>query len=320
MKYPRLSLAVPLAALAGGLILGAAGTSAAATGTASMSASVTARRDAPVTSDIRIATFNTAAPNSTARAVADIMKLAATQPDVITLQEMANPGRRAAIRDDLVNCSMCPYEEYIPAGASPGSTPILYRWDKFSIIGSGTQEVSQATYVGPKGAGPSTLHAHYINYVALRDRATGRVVYVLNNHAVPSVQGHSGGPNPRMAKRLELYRQHMGWLTTMVTQFKASGAAVVVTGDFNVSYRKDRLVRNPMFPYATFNRVGVHSSYQDLGETVLGTHVLRSGSNARLIDYVAYTPQPGVQAVSQRVLTGYSSDHRPLVVTLRLSS
>jgi endonuclease/exonuclease/phosphatase (EEP) superfamily protein YafD len=75
-----------------------------------------------------------------------------------------------------------------------------------------------------------------------------------------------------------------------------------------------------VFPYVNFNSVGVHSSYQDLGEPVLGTHVLPSGSNARLIDYVAYTPQPGVQAVSQQVLTGYHSDHRPLVVTLRLSS
>jgi endonuclease/exonuclease/phosphatase (EEP) superfamily protein YafD len=321
MKYARISLAAPLAALACGLVLGAAGTSeAAATGTTSVSHVATARVAAPVSTDLRFATFNTATPSSTADAVADIMKLAATQPDVITLQEMANPQRRAAIRTNLVSCSMCPYEEYVPDGATPGSTPILYRWDKFSIVGTGTQQVSQDTYVGPKGAGPSTLHAKYINYVELRDRATGRLVYVLNNHAVPSVQALSGGPNLQLAKRLDLYREHMAGLTSLVTQFKATGATVVVTGDFNVSYRKDRVVRSPMFPYATFNQVGLHSSYQDLGEPVLGTHVLASGSNARLIDYVGYTPQPGVQAVSQQVLTGYHSDHRPLVVTLRLSS
>jgi endonuclease/exonuclease/phosphatase family metal-dependent hydrolase len=280
---------------------------------------VSAAAKPKVRAHIQVATLNTAASMSAKRALEDIESLAATGPDVIALQEMGSGKRRSRMQERLVECEACGYGSYVPTPAVPGSTPILFRWDRFDLIGKGTQQVSEATYVGPRGAGPSTLRAKFVNWVQLKERTTGRELYVLNNHAVPTVQAPGGGPNRRQPKRLALYRKHMNGLKSLVTGFRSTGASVVVTGDLNVNYRKDKLVRARLFPYTNLGSVGIRSSYQVLGEPVRGTHELPNGTDTRLIDYVAYSPQRGIKAVDQRVLRGYHSDHRPVVVQLRLT-
>ena len=258
---------------------------------------------------VRVASYNTAAFIDHDRAAADVVRLAA-EADIIGLQEMASLTRRNAVKARLLDCSSCPFEGYMPAEAVPGGTPILYRWSRFRLDGSGTVKVTEDTYVGAAGAGPSTLRARYLNWVKLRERATGRTVYVINNHAPPSVQGRDGLPNQEMEERLELYRQHMEGLTALIRKFRADGSLVVVTGDLNVNFRTDRRAQHPLFPYARLGGVGVRASYFHLGEPTLGTH----GSGDRLIDYVAASNPKKLLARSQRILTGYSSDHRPVVV------
>ena len=173
--------------------------------------------------------------------------------------------------------------------------------------------------MGRQGAGPSTLRAKFINFVRLRERSTGRRLYVLNNHTVPTVQAKDGSANERMSERLDLYRKHMRGLQRLDRDMRATGAAVVATGDFNVNYRKDRRVQDPLFPYVRMHRAGAWSSYDKLGEAHRGTHVLRSGNDTRLIDYVFFADHPAVTAENQRVLYGYSSDHRPLLVRFGLA-
>jgi endonuclease/exonuclease/phosphatase (EEP) superfamily protein YafD len=270
-------------------------------------------------SQVRVATYNTSSQVSLGQAVADVARLA-DEADIVTLQEMSSLKRRNAVRASLVDCSMCPFEAHIPQEAVQGGTPILYRWDKFRVEASGTTKVSDATYVGPKGAGPSTLRAKYVNWVQLRDRVTGRDVYVLNNHAVPSVQAKGGAPNRKMKARLKLYRQHMAGLRTLISEFRSGGGVVFVTGDLNVNFRTDRKVQAKMFPYSQMKALGLRASFDSLGQPSGGTHVLRSGFATRLIDYVyASTSAPGVTPVNQRILYGYSSDHRPVVATYQLS-
>lgn len=273
----------------------------------------------PLTSSVRIATFNTGAGLSTDRAVSDINRLAGRGPHVIALQEMGSPSRREAVRAALVDCSNCPYEAYFPVGAPANATPILYRWEKFRFEGAGSKQVTERTYVGPSGAGPSWIRAKYVNYVQLRDRTTGQVAYVLNNHAVPSVQAKDGGSNGN-TRRLGIYRKHMEGLKTLVSSFRASGAAVFVTGDLNVNYRKDRIVRDRIFPFYNMKQVATRASYWHLGEPARGTHVLPSGNSTRLIDYVYITKHPAVTAVGQNVLLGYNSDHRPVLVDVTLGA
>ena len=317
----RLPLLVPLvcgAVLATGMT--GADTGAPPHGDEELAAvTVAAKPKKPKRAFIEVATLNTAATMSAKRAMKDIAALAATGPDVIALQEMGSGKRRSRTKERLVECEGCRYGAYVPTPAVPGSTPILFRWSRFDLIGKGTQQVSERTYVGPRGAGPSTLRAKFVNWVQLKERRTGRQLVVLNNHAVPTVQAPGGGPNRRQPKRLALYRQHMNGLKSLVRAFKRTGAAVVVTGDLNVNYRKDKTVRARLFPYANLGSVGIHSSYQVLGEPTRGTHELPNGTDTRLIDYVAYSSaQRGIKAVEQRVLRGYRSDHRPVVVKLRL--
>jgi endonuclease/exonuclease/phosphatase family metal-dependent hydrolase len=316
MRIARL----PLLAQACGLVLVAAVASQTASAPAANARADRTVTPTPVSATMRVATYNTAAATTVTNALADVQQLAADGADIITLQEMGGRVRRAAVTAALVDCSLCAYEAYMPADAPMNSTPILFKWSKFRLEGTGTRQVSEATYVGRNGAGPSTLRAKYINYVQLRERATGQEIYVLNNHAIPSVQGTSGGADLTYPKRLALYKQHMNGLKALVTELKATGAEVIVTGDLNVNYRRDRIVQDRRFPYANMAQVDVHASYDTLGEPARGTNVLANGNDRRLIDYVSVLTHAGVTPVAQDVLLGYHSDHRPLVVDFTLSS
>jgi endonuclease/exonuclease/phosphatase family metal-dependent hydrolase len=266
---------------------------------------------------VRIATYNVATTLRTRRAVRDVRRLAG-RVHILALQEMSNPRRRARVRSALVSCGRCPFDAYLPGSAGPGSNPILVRSRRFRVVAAGSRQVTKRTWVGPRGAGPSTIAAKHVSYVRLRDRRTGRFVVVLNNHAVASVQAPGGEPNRRLRKRVRLYRQHMRGLQQLVTRFRDRNQ-VFVTGDLNVNYRVDRRVGARLFPYHRLGRLGMRASYDPLGMPATGTHRLRSGDDRRLIDYVYYLRQRSVRPVRQRILRGYASDHRPLVVHFRVS-
>ena len=318
MRTPRFPVIAQSCAL---VVIAALTTQAAAAtaGYAPLHATEISTTETRLSATVRIASYNTHARLSASAAAADVMKLAGTGADILALQEMGSKARRNAVTSSLVDCSMCAYEAYMPESAVPGSTPILFKWEKFRLESTGTRQVSEATYVGRKGAGPSTLRAKYINYVELRERTTGNTVYVLNNHAVPTVQARDGGRNQNH-ERLALYRKHMTGLKALVTELKATGATVFVTGDLNVNYRKDRVVRDRLFPYYNLGQVGAQASYQSVGEPNRGTHVLSSGHDTRLIDYVYFLRHPAVTPVANSVLLGYASDHRPVLADFVLSS
>lgn len=275
-----------------------------------------AGNNTPTASDVPLsmATFNTAAYQSTKRAMHDINLILARQPDVLTLQEMGSPERRLLVQQTLVDCETCLYDAYMPVPAVPGSTPILYRSDRFALISAQSVQVTNDTYVGKAGAGPSTLRAKFINWVQLRDLLTGRIVNVLNNHAVPSVQGKNGGPNLRAAKRLALYRQHMLGLRELIEQISATtGGLMFVTGDLNVNFRKDKVLKPRVFPYYNLSLEKMKASFELLGMPRTGTHKLKN-NDTRLIDYVYVGVRSQLKAVSQEIVMGGYSDHRPLLV------
>jgi endonuclease/exonuclease/phosphatase (EEP) superfamily protein YafD len=266
-------------------------------------------------STVRVITYNAGAKLKPSTAMADMRSIMAKDPDVVTLQEMANPKKRKKIRARYIDCEGCVWGANMPGPPVPGETPVLYRTDRFDLVESGTVKVSDATYVGKAGAGPSTINAKYVNWVRLTDERTGRTVYVLNNHTVPSVQGKSGGPNRRAPKRLKLYRKHMSGLQSLVRDISENRWGLVfVTGDLNVNYRRDRELQPGMFPYSTLGEVGLQASYQAIREPKTGTHVLRNGNDKRLIDYVYFLPRKSIEAKQQYILKHYASDHRPLLV------
>ncbi len=302
--------------LAGGLALLTAAGTALLVGPGSAAET----RRPPVRAHVQIATYNTEAQVRTRVAVRDIVRLTETGADVVGLQEMGSPDRRSRVLQALVTCQDCKFRAYIPSGgAVPRSTPILYRAHRFTLEGSGSRQLTDATRVGAQGAGPDVLRARFVNWVHLRERRTGRSLYVLNTHAVPTVQVGSGGPNKKLPKRLAIYREHMRGLQEMVTHFKDKGGKVFVVGDLNVNYRTDCRVAAGLFPYHRLGEVGLRASFGALGMPERGTHVLPSGGDRRLIDYVYFLPRDSVHPEEQHILRGYSSDHRPVLVGFMLT-
>ncbi len=302
-----------LAGLCGVLLVSGTAANAAAFNP-STGITATAARAGSSTAPVRIVTYNIQAAKSPAKAVRDLKRLADANADILALQEMGSPRRRAAVTEQFVDCSTCEYDAFMPDTPQQSATPILFKWDKFRLVSTGTKQVSDATFVGRSGAGPATLKAKFVNYVELWHRPTGQVVYVMNNHAVPSIQGRDGGRNHRHPERLELFRQHMEGLKEMATEFHATGAAVFTAGDFNVNYRRDSVVRDKLFPYHNLGQVGLEASYKHLGMPARGTHWRGRGKDVRLIDYVLSIRHRAVTPKAQQVLRGYSSDHRPVMV------
>ncbi len=284
-------------------------------------AQVSAGRGEPVVESVRIASYNAGAMVSVKGTVSDVGSLIDQGADVIALQEMSSWKKRVKIRERYVDCETCVYDAWIPVAAVPGGQPIIYRSDKFELIDFGMEQVTPDTYVGSRGAGPATIRAKYITWVRLRTIATQRQVYVLDNHAVPTVQRGDGTPNVRLKKRLKLYRTHMEGLRAFVDGIKTTtGGSVFVVGDFNVNYRTDRVIAPDIFPFHNLGLVGLQASYETLGMPDHGTHVLPNGYDKRLIDY-SYALKPRfVTPTAQTIVTGLHSDHRPLMVDYRFAS
>lgn len=274
----------------------------------------------PVASTVRIATFNTAAMSSTRQGFNDVKDLLAAGTDIVALQEMSSWARRERVRIRLLDCDRCKWDGWIPVPAVQGGQPILWRSDKFTFLGRDWIEVAPETFVGDRGAGPATMHAKYVVRVRLRDNLTGRTIWILNNHFVPTVEGSDGRRNSNV-RRTRLYARHMTGLLGVIDRIHAEegGGLVFVTGDFNVNYRKDKIAQDPIFPYAALGTRALRSSFYKLGEPATGTHVLANGFDKRLIDYVHFKPTRRVIGMGQRIVRGMNSDHRPLIVDFKVT-
>jgi endonuclease/exonuclease/phosphatase family metal-dependent hydrolase len=313
LKSARLGAFVLTGALAFGLSPMAGASPARSAGTEVASAAP------PAASTVRIASFNTAATSSTRKGFRDVRALLASGPDIVALQEMSSWQRRERVRKRLLDCASCTWDGWIPVPAVQGGQPILWRSDKFTLLGRDWIEVAPETFVGDRGAGPSTMHAKYVVRVRLQDNVSGRTIWILNNHFVPTVEGKNGRRNDNF-RRTRLYARHMAGLQAVIDKIRAEegGGLVFVTGDFNVNYRKDKIAEDPIFPYAALATRGLHSSYFKLGEPKIGTHTLSNGFDKRLIDYVHFKRTRRVDAVSQQIVRGMNSDHRPVVVEFKI--
>jgi endonuclease/exonuclease/phosphatase family metal-dependent hydrolase len=157
----------------------------------------------------------------------------------------------------------------------------------------------------------------YVTRVALRHRASGRVVTVLNTHANHKIEDLDRPGRPLRTANARMARVHFRKLRALWLQ--DVGDLTVGTGDLNVDHGPDQRVRYWGFPAARLAGLAM-SSWQALGWrdrrdtfTAMGQH--------RKIDYVFLARRDrGVDAsfVRQRVLTGFASDHQPLLAVLAL--
>lgn len=284
---------------------------------------------APSTS-FNITTWNTTFDNPTniGTSLLDLGR----NSDIIGLQEMHTPAQRKNIKTRLL-CSTCKYTGYVKDytynGSSPASLPILWNKAKFAYVSKGYYTMSsKVTGINDLTGTNMSISAKYITWVQLRDKATTRSFYVLNLHTVAGVEWSSfyhaapvpsGYPMTPNIKRLEVYKKGMDVLVSKVQTLAKTGRPIIIIGDFNVDYRFDSIVKDPMFPYARLSPLKVTSSYETLKQVTADPTLATHGTDSRLIDYVFAVQNSRLTVDNEYIDTlTYGSDHHPVTNTMTI--
>lgn len=266
---------------------------------------VTPVRLAPI--EVGLATMNMYRDLPTGDAAADARRLT-SQPgvDVVGWQE-ADPF--GAVLRDLPGWGT----KTFATGHGMSELAMSWRRSEFRLVSARLHKVALGL---SEQDGRYPFVTRYVAVVRLQHRATGRVLTVLNTHLPQKIEdldrpGRWLSTINSTRARVQLQRLAQIW-------HGAPGRWVVATGDFNFGARADATQKPVGGPLRSLRKTAV-SSYQELGSTVGPTHV----PTARNIDYV-WVDRVGlrsgrIQLPTQRVLSGYHSDHRPLLVRLRLS-
>ncbi len=241
---------------------------------------------------LSVATYNIGRTGT----AADLAKLADAGVTVICLQEMSD---RRGIRLPDGWGAYWPDDE--PGQAA---TPIIF--DARSLpVASGSRLMTPATDDLEDGAGGSSVKAKWANWVTLQPDGSEPVT-VIPVHAIPTVQGRNG-PIGSKPKRVAWHARHMDALANLAAEHFADGL-VIVAGDFNVAYNADS-INVDGWPVRMLATAGLACTFSEHGKPSLATH------DNRNIDYI-FGSRP---ATGHRVLSGYGSDHRPLLATYELA-
>lgn len=249
---------------------------------------------------LAVVSSNTLYTNSKSNVVAGVKKLAASA-DIIGLQEMSYKTNRDAVRKAT--------EGQFGMTKDANPIPILWRTSKLTLLDKHSAQTISATHV-ENGASGHRLGDRDVNWVKLKVKATGSVIYVINNHIVPTID-RGGAPDKSKPLRLRLYNQQMDALKELISNFSQEGP-VFVTGDFNIDAKGDSEKKDPGFLYAAMTKLHMVSNYGTLGFPKTSTH-----EGGRYIDYVWSLKSKAAVAMQQRVITFPGSDHKSIEVTYK---
>lgn len=236
---------------------------------------------------ITVATANLLRTITDAQFKESLNGLLKTDADIIGLQEV---GSRRKILETLQGWTV-----WMPDHPRAAQEAILYRRG-IKLLGAGARKMIDGTREYPE---------RWANWVELEHE--GKCVVHINTHCIPRVDV---GGKPRDLPRVKANTQHLERLGRLYRSLANRGTAFV-TADFNVDYRRDRIVRDPRFPYAQLTRRGLLCSYEAMGMPRSGTLGKR-----RLIDCVWH--ESDAVPVAQKVLPRHASDHRPVLVKFKL--
>lgn len=186
---------------------------------------------------------------------------------------------------------------------------VAFSWKRstFEFISNRVKRLHGAHH----GTPTTTWRARYAQILTLRHRRTGQKMRFVNAHILPYIEDLTDPGSPRDNLNARVARKAITKVARIFSQSKA--ATVIGTGDFNWDYLADSRKRNPDF---VLGRVGKYaeSSYERLGTTGL-TPTL---GNSRYVDYVFLGRSSAASFLTHSSLGGFRSDHRPLVVKIRL--
>lgn len=203
-----------------------------------------------------------------------------------------------------------------------GSKENPISWDSavFEYVAAAQHQMHEA-YPGRSGV---QRPGRWVSHVTLRHRATGFQVSVLNTHVASRGESWDELGTWRENATAPRVREHLLRLSQMWQN--VPGRYVVGMGDLNIDARADAAKVMPGGPVERFARRAV-SSWQALGtDTIPKTLDLPAGPHRGtplLYDYVFASARcvgaGWLRFVSQEALTGWNSDHTPLLVRFALS-
>lgn len=197
--------------------------------------------------------------------------------------------------------------------------PISWNSEVFDYVEAAQHRMHDA-YPGRSGA---RRPARWVSRVTLRHRDTGFKASVLNTHVASRGESWDELGTWRENATAPHVREHLARMAQMWQN--VPGRYVVGMGDLNIDARADAVKVLPGGPVDAFRRRAV-SSWEALGtDTIPKTLDLPAGPNRGtplLYDYV-YASARCVGArwlsfVSHEALTGWNSDHTPLLVRFDL--
>jgi endonuclease/exonuclease/phosphatase family metal-dependent hydrolase len=253
-------------------------------------------------------------PRNVGDEVIDFMRFA----DIMGIQELTNGTSEMDAVKSKVICSSCAYDStnttHTYDASSPNKEMIMWKKAVFTKLATGVVDVSPRTSV----EGGEVVAPRFINWAKLQHKASGKQFYVMNQHVVSGVES-GGRPDTSVPKRLALYRTHMDKLSSLITSKKADNVPIFSLGDFNVDYRDDHVIKDPMFPYARMATVGVKSSYEALNLAGIASGQGTRPVSDRLIDYVWHWVRSNVVAISESISAStHGSDHYGYYSTLEI--
>lgn len=254
--------------------------------------------------------YNTLKDLGPQTAYSDLIKLSKTKVQIIGLQEAHNNNRDA----DFNRLSDQGWSNYRPktSGFSDEDT-ILWRTDEFSLLDSG------CIYLGQYSIPSARMPPRYLNWVKLNHNASGRDLYFMDTHFDPFLDQHNG--HPRTAADLQnRIQMHFGFIAAIASHMKAFGAKapVFTAGDLNINLIDDAKVRYPKFPYAAWGAVQTRSNWDSV--TVRPPYGTIGGHLYYDAVWLTRGPQWSVTPIDNWILTGYHSDHKPVLVRYQIKS
>lgn len=249
---------------------------------------------------LRVFTHNIAFTLSDQATRQDIRRdLQTLKSGVAGFQEFSGPSHRQILETVAKNNG---WEVYIP-GTGGRSIPIAWRTNRFSF------ESAESIFVH-KSTG-KTFPSRWINVVRLRENHSGRILGVINTHAIARAS-HDARPHDRHgdASRIGYLRLHLAKLRETILALQQETPWVVAMGDLNVNFLADQrrqvagLPTEALGPYVSFNMPNE------------GSRGLKS-----LLDY-QMTPLPelgsALTPLNSNVVRGSNSDHEPVVATYQM--
>jgi hypothetical protein len=238
---------------------------------------------------LRMMTLNIRHGLSPALWAADAQR-ATTMTDILNMQEGAEPSDRAALVAMLQNQG---WAWWFPTKGGV-ELPIAWNAQLFSLVSTRSIE----THPGQRGVTP----ARFINTVVLRQNSTDRLIAVINTHTLNKAAPEGGRYTNSRTDRLKL---HLAKLRNEILYAQQTTPYVVATGDLNVNYLRDRVIKAPGLPTSA------------LGPVVNFDMPIGSTWNAGTseLDYVM-TPKriDGLDAVDAQIVGGFRTDHKGVEV------